>query len=330
MSNRHILAADIGGTKTLMALYGVGADGSRQLEREASYPSRNFASLEAIAADFLPADVVVSAAAFAVAGPVVDGQCRTTNLPWHVTPAGLAPVVGSDRLAILNDLEALALGAVATPASALHALQPGVGRPGHRAVIAAGTGLGQALLFWNGSRHLAGATEGGHADFAPGTPEDEILLQFARRTWQHLSWERIVSGPGLHLIHRCLTQAMGRNETASVRARLRASDDPSAIVGEEGVAGSSETCREAVDWFVRLYGAQAGNLALTVLALGGIYVGGGIIGHILPRIEANQAFIDAFCAKGRYEGLLREIPVYGILEARTGLWGAADAAARLL
>lgn len=330
MSTRHILAADIGGTKTLMALYELGADGSRRLQREASYPSRQFASLEAIVADFLPAQAPVSAAAFAVAGPVVDGECRTTNLPWHVTPARLAPVVGTELLVILNDLEGLALGAVATSPSDLRTLQPGVARSGHRAVIAAGTGLGQALLFWNGKRHLGGATEGGHADFAPSTAEDEILLQFARRSWPHVSWERIVSGPGLHLIYRCLTEVMGRGETPALRAQLQGSDDPSAIVGQQGVSGDSETCREAVDWFVRLYGAQAGNLALTVLALGGLYVGGGIIGHILPRIEANQAFIRAFCAKGRYEDLLREIPVHAVLEPKTGLWGAADAARHLL
>ena len=330
MPASHILAGDIGGTKTLLALYRIQPDGTKNLLRESSFASRDHAALEEIVAAFLQPGETVAAAAFGVAGPVLDGEVRTTNLPWHVTPRSLAPVVGSHRIRLLNDLEAMALGALALPTDQLHVLQPGIQRPGHRAVIAAGTGLGQALLFWDGQRHLPGATEGGHVDFAPNTQDDLALLTFAKQFWEHVSWERIVSGPGLHLLHRCLTEVLGRREDADVLQQLKTEDDPSAVIGRAGTSGSSATCREAVDWFVRLYGAQAGNLALGILSLGGVYVAGGIVGRILPRIEANHAFVKAFLDKGRYAALLGGMPIYAVLEPRAGLFGAADAAIALL
>jgi len=330
MSAPLILAGDVGGTKTLLSLHGVLPDGRKTLIREASFPSRDHPALEAIVRTFLEPGQRVAAAAFGVAGPVVDGEVRTTNLPWHVTPRSLAAGLGTERIRLLNDLEALALGALALPPQRLHVLQAGIARPGHRAVIAAGTGLGQALLFWDGQRHLPGATEGGHVDFGPESELDMELLRFARKSWRHVSWERLVSGPGLHVIHRCLIEAMGRKEDATVREQIQNSPDPGAIIGQYGVEGSSATCREAIDWFVRLYGAQAGNLALSVLSLGGVYVGGGIIGRILPRIEVNQAFVRAFADKGRYAAILGAMPIHAVLEPRAGLFGAADAAVALL
>lgn len=327
MGIAHILAGDIGGTKTNLALYRI-AGAERALVREASFPSRDFPTLEAVAQAFLGADRI-DAAAFGIAGPVLDDAVRTTNLPWHVVPREMGAVLGCSRIRLLNDLGATALGALHLPADRFRVLQEGTHRPGNIAVIAAGTGLGQAFLYWDGHRHHPASTEGGHADFAPSTAADVALLQFAQQLYGHVSWERFVSGPGLHLLFRFLAEQQGRPVDVSVRERLAAGEEPGAVIGTSGTDGTCETCRDAVDWFVRLYGAQAGNLALSVLATGGVFLGGGIVTHLLPRID-GEAFLGAFAAKGRYHEMLRQVPIRAILEPKTALYGAVEAAVDLL
>jgi glucokinase len=325
----YILAGDIGGTKTALALYAVDDGGGLTLARERTFASRQFAGLEQVIADFLPSSgETIAAAAFGIAGPIVDDAVTTTNLPWHVVRRDLARALGDAAVRLMNDLESTAYGALFLARDDVVTLNAGIARAGHRAVIAAGTGLGQAFLYWDGRVHAPVATEGGHADFAPRSPLEDDLLRSLRARFGRVSYERLVSGPGLHNIFQFLDDELHRPVAAELRARMLAGD-PSAVIGEAAVAGTCPTCREAVDMFLGAYGAQAGNLALTVMATGGVYVGGGIIAKLLPLVAAS-GFMDAFVAKGRYRTLMTEIPVQIILNPRTALLGATHAARALL
>ncbi len=324
----QVLAGDIGGTKTALSLHQLGDDGAITQLRAQTFPSREFAGLEQVISAFLDGRETVTAAAFGIAGPVVDDAVRTTNLPWHVERRRLSQLLGGAPVRLMNDLESTAFGALFLPQNELLVLNPGVARPGHRAVIAAGTGLGEALLHWDGSAHTPVATEGGHADFAPRTTTEDALLAFLRRRFgTHVSYERVVSGPGLHNVFQFLDEELGRPVAPEIRSRM-AAEDPSAVIGEAAVAGACPTCREAVELFLDAYGAQAGNLALTAMATGGVYVGGGIVTKLVPLVR-DSAFMRAFVAKGRYTELMSEIPVAVILNPRTALIGAIRAASAL-
>jgi glucokinase len=326
---QYVLAGDIGGTKTTLAIYAVERPGQVSVVREASFPSQHYSGLETVITDFLRSDSEpVAAGAFGIAGPVLDEEAITTNLPWKITTAGMRQVIGCDRVRLMNDLEATAYGALFLSPNELQTLNAGSPRRGHRAVIAAGTGLGQAFLFWDGMRYRPVATEGGHADFAPRDEQEVELLYFLRKRYSRVSYERLLAGPGLVNIFNFLDQALHRPVAPSVRERLQ-TEDPAAVVGQAGVAGLCATCVEAVDIFLSLYGAQAGNLALTVMGIGGVYVGGGIVTKLLPKITTG-AFMNSFRAKGRYAQLMAEIPVYIILNPNTSQLGAAQAACELL
>lgn len=324
-----VLAGDIGGTKTDLALYPATSPGRLVLAREASFPSRAFSGLEEVVTTFLRSGGErIQAAAFGVPGPVLDGVAQITNLPWRVDIKGLASAIDCPRARLMNDLETTAYGALFLDPHEILTLNPGTPRIGHRAVIAAGTGLGQAILFWDGNRYHPSATEGGHVDFGPTDEREDGLLQFLRPQYGRVSWERIVSGPGLHNIFRYLDEGLARPVAPAVRDRLQR-DDPSAVIGAAGVGGTCPTCIEAVAMFVRLYGAQAGNLALTTMALGGVYVGGGIVTKLLPKITGG-AFIEAFTAKDPHRALMQRMPVSVLLNPRTAQLGAAHAAAELI
>ncbi|MCC6766752.1 MAG: glucokinase [Deltaproteobacteria bacterium] len=326
----HVLAGDIGGTNSRLALYETGAGGPT-LVRGATFPSREHAGLEDVIARFLDdgaAAVPITAAAFGIAGPVVDDAVAATNLPWHIRGTSLRTRLGTPHVRLLNDLEATAHGALALPPEKLLALNAGVMRPGNRAVIAAGTGLGQALLFWDGARHVPVATEGGHADFAPRDEVEHDLLRWLERKYDgHVSYERAVSGHGLVNIFGFLDEHCRMPVAPETRRRLER-EDPAAVIGELGVAGTCGTAVTAVERFVSIYGAQAGNLALTVMATSGVYVGGGIVNKLLAAMTGGS-FVRAFVAKGRYERLMREIPVWIIRDPDAGLYGAAHVAAAL-
>jgi glucokinase len=325
----HVLAGDIGGTNSRLALYA--ADhGALTLVRGATFPSRDHAGLEDVIARFLTnaAATRIVAATFGIAGPVVDDAVVATNLPWHIRGDSLRAQLGTPHVRLLNDLEATAYGALVLPADKLLALNAGVARPGNRAVIAAGTGLGQALLFWDGVRHVPVATEGGHIDFAPRDEVEHDLLRWLERRYDgHVSYERTVSGHGLANIFAFLDEHCRMPVAAETRRRLER-EDPPAVIGELGVTGTCATAVAAVERFVTIYGAQAGNLALTVMATSGVYVGGGIVNKLLP-VMTSGAFMRAFVAKGRYERLLTEIPVWIIRDPDAGLYGAAHVAASL-
>jgi glucokinase len=324
-----LLAGDIGGTNSRLALYEVGARGAGLTPvRHETFPSRDYGGLEEVIARFLGSPVQIAAAAFGIAGPVVDEAVVTTNLPWHIRASSLREKLGTPHVRLLNDLEATAYGALALPADELQTLNPGVARTGNRAVIAAGTGLGQGLLFWDGTRHVPVATEGGHADFAPRDEIEHDLLRWLERKYDgHVSYERTVSGHGLVNIFTFLDEQCRMPVSEGTRRRL-ATEDPAAVIGALGVSGECPTAVAAVERFVSIYGAQAGNLALTVMATGGIYVGGGIVNKLLP-VMSSGAFVNAFVAKGRYEKLMREIPVWIIRDPDTALHGAASVAATL-
>jgi glucokinase len=270
----------------------------------------------------------VDAACFGVAGPVVDGRCVATNLPWVLDEAGLASSIPARRVRLLNDLEATGYGVLALPPAALVTLHAGAPRPGTMVLIAAGTGLGEALLIWDGARHRVVGSEGGHADFAPRTDLEVELLRFLRKEFGRVSYERVLSGPGLLNIYRFL-RAQGRAaEPAWLRARIE-SEDPSAVVAEVGLAGSDPVCVQALDLFAAIYGAEAGNLALKALAVGGVFVAGGIAPKIRAKLE-DGTFVTAFCDKGRFAALMASIPVRLSLEPRAALLGAARVARGLV
>lgn len=322
---RLVLAADVGGTKTNLALYEPGPP--LVLVREAVLRSQEVGSLDAALDTFLAGEKV-AAAAFGIAGPVMDDRVVTTNLPWRVDGKAMRARLGTERVRLMNDLETTASGALHLPPASFKVLQEGRVRRGHVAVIAAGTGLGQAYLFWDGVRHRPAATEGGHVDFAPRDDLEAELLFFLRRKFGRVSWERVVCGPGLWNIFEFLDVEKKREVSPAVRAELATAHDKPPVIGRAALAGTCPTCLEAVEMFVRMYGAQAGNLALTVMATGGVLVGGGIVGKLLPKI--GSSFVQAFRAKGRYEAFMSEIPVQVILDAGTSRLGAAMAAVELL
>lgn len=321
------LVGDIGGTHTRLAL--VGPTGRTVRERE--FASRKVASLDAAVLEFLGSIAPkprVQGAALAIAGPVVNGRCVATNLPWIVDARTIARKAKIKRVTLLNDLVALAIGAVRVPRAKLRAVN-GSAMPkkgaGNVAVIAAGTGLGEAMLLWDGSRFVPNATEGGHADFAPNDNLEVELLRFLRSRFGHVSWERILSGDGLGNIYDFFTQGQGMLESAERAAAIAAAPDRNAEIARVGLRGESTAAARALNLFARLYEAEAGNLALKTMALGGVYVCGAIAGHMMP-VLSRGAFEQAFRAKGRFERLMKTIPVVVVLDAQVGLAGSRSVA----
>lgn len=324
-----ILCGDVGGTKTVLALFE--RDGERLVERQREvFPSRAHAGLGKILERFLASrrPLQIEAASFGVAGMVTGGRVAATNLPWVIEASELAAIAGTPRVELLNDLEATAYGMLELGPEALVALNPDA-RPdprGHAAVLAPGTGLGQALLVWDGARHRALASEGGHADFAPRSEQQIELLHFLRAELGRVSVERVLSGPGLHNLYRFLRARSGAPEPEDLRARL-AAEDPGAVIGGLGLAGKDSVCADSVAFFASIYGGEAGDLALRVLARGGVYLAGGITPRLLPALR-SEGFLEAFCAKGRFSKQMVSFPVLASLEPAAPLLGSARHAAQ--
>jgi glucokinase len=325
-----ILAGDIGGTKTIVALY---REVSGRLEpvREETFKSQEFPQFEQILAKFLAdsGQAQVKTICLGVAGPVRDGQCKTTNLPWILDEQDLSKAFQVKTVRLLNDLEAMAYGMLFVSPSQMVVLNPGSlpKKEATIAVIAAGTGLGEAMLCWDGQAYFPVASEGGHVDFAPKTDQEIELLRFLRSEYDHVSYERILSGPGILNIYRFLRDTGFAPESEWLREQLQ-QDDPSSIITQIGLTQGHELCVKALDLFISIYGAETGNLALKALALGGVYVGGGIAPKILDKLKEG-AFMQAFWNKGRYTDLLKKIPVSVVLDVRAGLMGAAHYALRI-
>jgi glucokinase len=267
-------------------------------------------------------DLPIDAACFGVAGPVRHGRSDTTNLPWDVDARELARALHIRSVGLLNDLEAHAYGiALLAPADFVTLNQGAPDASGNAAVIAAGTGLGEAGLYWDGQQYLPFAGEGGHASFAPSDPLQIELLRFLCHEFGHVSWERVLSGPGLHNIYRFLRDT-GRGEEPDWLSHKMQQDDPSAVISQAALADTSPLCRQALDLFVVLYGAEAGNLALKLMATAGVYIGGGIAPKIIRKLT-DSTFMAAFVAKGRLKPLLQQIPVRIIMNDKVALQGAA-------
>lgn len=321
-----ILAGDIGGTKTVLALLERGADGRLDTVDEQTFASGEFAHFDGILELFLPAGAVIDAACFGIAGPVVNQRCFATNLNWILEGEALKAKLGTPRVKLLNDLEAMAVGMLHLGADDFVELNPNAeAGAGNIAVIAAGTGLGEAMLYWDGERHHPVATEGGHSSFAPQTGQQEQLLTFLRRQFpRHVSYERILSGVGFsHLYDFLVDSQFGPACPAVPNANDAAGlgMDRNAVISRLGVSGEDDVCAEAVRLFVEVYGGEAGNLALKAFATGGVYIGGGIGPKVRSALESGD-FMRAFVAKGRFEDLLGRLSVKLALNPKTPLIGA--------
>jgi glucokinase len=320
-----LLAGDIGGTKTSLAILS-SESGPRAPLVEATFPSADHASLEALVREFLSqVDLEVEQASFGVAGPVVGGKATVTNLPWVIQETQLERALHLSPVRLLNDLEAIANGVPVLEPTDLHTLNEGQPAPGGAiAVIAPGTGLGEAFLTWDESRYRAHASEGGHASFAPMDSLEVELLHYLQRRFDHVSCERVCSGIGLPNIYAFLRDTGYAEEPDWLAEELAAADDPTPLIVKVALDGESpcELCIATLNTFVSILGAEAGNLALKALATGGVYLGGGIPPRILPALE-QERFMEAFRRKGRMSGLLARMPVHVILNPKVALLGAA-------
>jgi len=317
-----ILAGDVGGTKVNLALYDF-IDGKLQYTRDERYPAKEYSGLEEIVKQFL-GTTKVSAACFGVPGPVRDGRLRLTNLPWTLDSRELSVNLGIDHVFLINDLEANGYGIAELSAEQIFTLSEGdPSQIGNRALVSAGTGLGEGILMWNGRIHVPYPSEGGHADFAPRNEDEIDLLRFLKQKYNgRISFERIVSGMGMTNVYEFLREVRGIEEPAWLAERIAAATDPNTVITELALAAKSEICEKTLDMFVSSYGAEAGNLALKVLSIGGLYIGGGIAPRILEKLK-DGTFLKAFTDKGRLSQLLVNMPVRVILESRAALMGAA-------
>lgn len=325
-----ILGGDVGGTKCNLALFEAGSGGLLEGSSR-RFPSGDYARFEDVIAEFVrtvaePAGARITAAGFGVAGPAVDGVCVATNLPWVVDSRSLARMLSLPRVALVNDLEANAYGIAVLGPADFEVLNPGApGARGMQAVIAAGTGLGEAGLFWDGKSHRPFSSEAGHADLAPGNElQDALVVYLRKRFGGHVSWERVLSGPGLRNVFEFVRDT-GRGAAEPWLEEAMQKGDPSATISRAGLEGTSPICVAALDLFVSMYGSEAGNLTLRLMASGGLFIGGGIAPKILAKMR-SPVFLEAFFSKGRLRPVLERVPVRVILNDRTALFGAARCA----
>jgi glucokinase len=326
-----ILAGDIGGTKCNLALYEIRGS-SRKKTFEQRYESRAFPVFDEVIARFLldaraalteSAAPGIEAAGFGVAGPVIDQRVKATNLPWIVDAAALAAQLKTEHIVLLNDLEATAHSLAHLAPSELLTLNRGTPAPqATRALLAAGTGLGEAILFWDGARYIVAGTEGGHADFPPRTEQEIEFLRYMKKQDPYVSVELILSGRGFRAIHLFLDPSVQHPSFASASP-----DDAAPEITRLGLSGQCPVCVQTLDLWVSIYGAEAGNLALKTLARGGVWIAGGIAVKIRKKME-DGTFFRAFCEKEKFAALLAEIPIQMVLNEEAPLIGAMSRAMR--
>ncbi len=353
-----ILAGDIGGTKTNLALFEWTKERVEPV-REESFHSADYPSLVDILDEFLsrpaaaPAEfleepvqseqhepdpssktpemvpLVIDAACIGVAGPVVDNRSRTTNLPWLIDGAEIGKRFNIANVRLLNDLEATAYGLLLLRGDEVLVLNAGAPPDKRQAIalIAAGTGLGESILFWDGARYHPMPSEGGHTDFAPNSDSEIELLRHLRGSYLHVSYERVLSGPGLHAIYEYLRDTK-KNEPTWLAEKIKV-EDPAATIAQAGLKGEAEIAKQALELFASIYGAEAGNLALKAMALDGVYVACGIAPKLLQKLQ-DGTFMRAFTNKGRYKRLMATIPVKIVMNSKTALLGAASVAGRMV
>jgi glucokinase len=320
----YCLAADLGGTKTLLAVFVRAADGGYHVARSTKYDSTAYDGLASMIREFLAVgNEPIARAGIGVAGPVAGGKCKLTNLRWELDEARLAADLGFERVRLVNDFVAVALGIPSLEAADLAVLQDRPVDPaGPTAILGAGTGLGEAILVSTAGEPRVMPTEGGHTGLAPRNPREIALLQFLRTKFDHVSWERVLSGPGIKNIYDFLV-ASGEPELAATRARLQR-EDAGAVIGKLGVAGGDPTCVATLNLFAQLYGVEAGDLALKSLATGGVFLAGGIAPRVRSILQ-NGGFVSAFNDKGRMSHLTAGFRVSIVLQSEVGLIGACRA-----
>jgi len=321
-----ILAGDIGGTNARLA-YFQPQNGRFQLVSERVFPSREHQGLGEIVTRFLDeSGTRPEAACFGIAGPVRNGRVETSNLPWIIEQSVLAKQIHLAATLLINDLEASAWGIGALGLEDLVTLNPGAGSvSGNQAVIAPGTGLGEAGLFWDGNLHRVFACEGGHTDFAPQSDLQIELLRYLRTRFRHVSYERILSGPGLVNIYEFLCASGCARQSTELAAAMEAGD-PAAAISRAALGGDDPLAARALDLWIAVYGAEASNLALKIMSTGGLFLAGGISPKILPKLE-TPLFMEAFLEKGRMRPLVAAMPVHVVTNEKGGLLGAARCAA---
>ncbi len=319
-----ILAGDIGGAKSRLAAFET--EGSRlKCVVEKIYRSGDHTGLAEIVADFVKSEgIPVQSACFGVAGPVRSGRCKVSNLPWVIDSKELATQLKLRTVGLINDLEAFAYGIDALPSKDFVSIREGSSdAEGNMAVVSAGSGLGEAGLYWDGYRHHPFACEGGHSEFAPKNEVEVELLQYLMKKFgnQHVSYERLLSGPGVKNIYEFLRDTAKEEEPAWLKEQLAAAPDAPVLISELALSKKTPICDRTLTIFVSVFGSEAGNCALKFMGTGGIYVAG-IAGKIIAKMK-EPAFIDAFLDKGRMSSLLGEIPVKIVLNEDSGLIGAA-------
>jgi glucokinase len=318
-----IIAGDIGGTKVNLAYFETEDEGLQVLY-EKKYKSADYAGLVPIINDFLKeCPGRVDAATFGIAGPVYDGKCKTPNLPWVIEETKLEKELEIGHVSMINDLEANAYGIRTLCSDDVYFLsktkEP---KLANSAIIAAGTGLGEAGLFWNGKEHIPFATESGHADYAPRNDEEFDFMMFMQHKHGRISYDRVLSGSGMEEMYAFFVERQGGATSPEVEERANAGEDLAKVITDMALENGDPMCCRALEFFVKIYGAEAGNLALHQLARGGLYIGGGIAPKILEELK-KPAFMEAFLDKGRMKELLETIPVAVILNDKTALQGAA-------
>lgn len=324
-----ILVGDVGGTKTRLALYESKKGKMIRVEKE-DFASGEYQGLEAIINDFLSKrKITVSAACFGVPGPVTNGESNATNLPWFLSERRIQEQTPVQKVKLVNDLVALTSAVPHLAADELATLYEGRNADKHapRAVLAPGTGLGQAFLYFDGARYHVHASEGGHTDFAPNNEMEIELLKYLQKKFGHVSYERVLCGPGLVNIYQFLKDRGFAPEPPELRARLEKTD-AAAVISSAGQSGEFELCVKALEMFASMLGAKAGNLVLTLLTTGGVYLGGGIPPKISKKL-ADGAFLKSYLDKGRLRPLVEKTPVYMIKDDHAALLGAAHIASQL-
>ncbi|HVP78605.1 MAG TPA: glucokinase [Thermodesulfobacteriota bacterium] len=323
-----ILAGDVGGTNTRLGLFELNR-GRLRLLLEKTFLSKNYRGLEDILRDFPKGKKGIASACFGVAGPVTQEMVVATNLPWWIDTQSLQKALALKKMEVINDLVANAYGISVLKKSDFEALNAGKARKGNQALISAGTGLGEAILFWDGKQHVPSPSEGGHIEFGPRNHLEMELFNYLSERFDHVSYERVLSGEGLLHVYQFLKDSKRFGSEPSWLFEQMKAGDPAEVISETARLKKNGLCSKALDLFVSIYGAAAGNLALQVMAVGGVFIGGGIAPKIIWKLK-DRTFMKAFKDKGRLSHIVAPIPVRVILNEKTALLGAASRAANLL
>ncbi|MCB1110481.1 MAG: glucokinase [Chlamydiia bacterium] len=323
------LAGDIGGTKTHLALY-IEEKGKMECVKEEKFPSKKYPNLRSIVKEFLEGqNLSVAKACFGIAGPVKKGKSQATNLPWLIDAEELKTELHFEKVSLINDLEANAYGLNMLKEEEFYVLNTGDPKAeGNQAMVSAGTGLGEAGIYYDGRRHYPFACEGGHTDFAPRNDREDALLRYLRKRFGHVSYERILSGPGLYNLYQFMVETKQVSEKEETYKEIASGDAPR-LISEKGLSGASKACSQTLELFVSIYGSEAGNVALKMLALGGVFIGGGIAPKIMGVLKRGD-FFHSFTGKGRFSHLLEAIPIKVVLNDRTALLGSTYYAKHLM